>query len=156
MSHIPPHIHHPTPPLSDPTSSPSSYLTNITSQALNGTLSTILSSFLLHILSILFGAPLFKMIEKTWVAATFVATIVVFPMGRLFHSNSDRWITSLSWPIPSQNSEERFSKYTLISGLAGAWFGVWPIPVFYGTPIGYLLGSLIYLAVHFAYGERNT
>lgn len=110
-----------------------------------------LATFALHLLLILFGAPLLHFVPQTLLCAAHVSALGFFPLLYTRGVSGQRWLEILSARAPL---DEVFGG--LVGVTAGAWLGAvpipldwdrewqkWPVTILAGVYMGYALGKLV-------------
>ncbi|KAI8825588.1 GPI biosynthesis protein family Pig-F-domain-containing protein [Fimicolochytrium jonesii] len=128
-------------------------------KAIQALLWTCIGTISLWMLAVLFGAPLFELVEETWLAAAFVATLVVFPASCGVGGDGEAWRRVVSSTGRLKTTTERLAYYPLTLGILGAWLGAgalsldwqtdmqrWPVPVVYGALVGSSAGYAVAVA----------
>lgn len=110
-----------------------------------------LATFALHLLLILFGAPLLQFVPQTLLCAAHVSALGFFPLLYTRGVSGQRWLEILSARAPL---DEVFGGLAGVT--AGAWLGAvpipldwdrewqkWPVTILAGVYMGYALGKLV-------------
>lgn len=128
-------------------------------------LATLGTSAVLHIIIVLFGAPLASHILETYLLSLLLATLTVYaPAYALgvptLQSDTESLVRRLTWvrlfaELQPRNQIERALVYPAIGTVLGCWAGVipvgldwdrpwqaWPLTPAWGAMAGYVLGSL--------------
>lgn len=137
---------------------------NVLGSLIDAFVATFVLALLLHIVLVLFGAPIVHYFSRTYVLALLVALLVVFTpayvLGRpSLASNTSSLVHRLTWlrlfaEFSLRNEFERALVYPSVGALVGAWIGAipialdwdrpwqaWPLTVAYGTIGGYVIAS---------------
>lgn len=121
---------------------------------------TLFSALALHVVFVLFGAPLLTHLPDTLLCAAHLAVLGLFPLFYAHGVSGDAWIAVLGVRAPL---DEPFGG--LAGAALGAWLGAvpipldwdrewqkWPITILCGVYGGYMLGKLVGGTV--AFGRR--
>lgn len=132
---------------------------------------TIVASFALHGVLVLFGAPITSFIFKTYLLALLVSVLVVFPPAYIFGAplpgnETKAVVVRWTWvrlfaEFSTRNAVERAVVYPVIGTMVGCWTGVipialdwdrpwqaWPLTPAFGALGGYILASITALTVN--------
>jgi phosphatidylinositol glycan class F len=95
---------------------------------------------------VIFGAPVFSDILKTFVFSSLLSLLVAFPNSLVSSNLEDLIRIHLQCSITSP--EERLVRFLTLGSLLGAWIGAFPIPLDWDTwwqkwPISCVFGCLI-------------
>ncbi|KND01475.1 uncharacterized protein SPPG_09103 [Spizellomyces punctatus DAOM BR117] len=114
---------------------------------------TVFGTITFWLIAVLFGAPVFELVEKTWLAAAYLSVLAVFPTGAALKSNTSAWIRLISSTGRLETAVERMVYYPLVMSVVGAWFGgfvipldwqrdwqKWPVPIVCGAFFGSFAG----------------
>ena len=115
-------------------------------------------SIFFFFVAIALGAPLFTKFYETMVFSLMMATFVVLPFFLVFGLDFNvLWKIYITGETPSNIGH--FIRYTGLGSFAGAWIGAaaipldwnrpwqkWPISVFAGGWVGYLVGFILHTA----------
>ncbi|KIM41241.1 hypothetical protein M413DRAFT_445279 [Hebeloma cylindrosporum] len=138
---------------------------------LNSYGATFASSFLFHLILILFGAPISSHILKTYLLALLVSIMTVYPpsytvgvptLGNNSVSVFKRWTwVRMFTELSTRNPVERALVYPAVGTLLGCWIGIvpialdwdrpwqaWPLTPAFGAVGGYILSSMVALTVN--------
>uniref|UniRef100_A0A8C4QFQ3 Phosphatidylinositol glycan anchor biosynthesis, class F n=1 Tax=Eptatretus burgeri TaxID=7764 RepID=A0A8C4QFQ3_EPTBU len=87
----------------------------------------------LHVLTVLFGAPIVELAADTFLFALLLATYTALPCLCLRGPDFTRWVQLLvgSW---HGTPNERATAVVVMGSLAGAWLGAFPIPLDWDRP----------------------
>lgn len=136
----------------------------------NALLATFTGSLALSVVSVLFGAPLNSHHLHTFALSLLVSFLTLFtPAYTLgvpsLKSDTESLVRRLTWirlfaELSPRNPIERALVYPTVGTFLGSWIGVipigldwerpwqrWPLPTAYGAVLGYIVGSLVALAV---------
>ncbi|KAF6745538.1 GPI biosynthesis protein family Pig-F-domain-containing protein, partial [Ephemerocybe angulata] len=130
--------------------------------------SVVITSLLLHVVLVLFGAPMNDLTLKTYLLALLVSILVVLPatyvLGPPTWSTSNdtallvkRWTwVRLFAELSPRNTVERALVYPAVGTVLGAWAGIiptaldwdrpwqaWPLTPAYGALLGYIASSIL-------------
>lgn len=146
-------------------------------------LATVVGSVALSIVSVLFGAPVHSHHLHTFALSLLISFLTIFtPAYTLgvpsLKSDTESLVRRLTWirlfaEISPRSPVERAIVYPAVGTFLGTWVGVipigldwerpwqrWPLPTAYGAVSGYIVGSLIALAVsaiqHLAEVDRHN
>ncbi|ORE09877.1 hypothetical protein BCV72DRAFT_333370 [Rhizopus microsporus var. microsporus] len=132
-------------------------------------LATIITTGVLHILTVLFGAPLIEKIPNTFLFAAYLSILTVMPC---FQSLTDSvWIKVFLQHSPTTSSEI-YAYAQAICTLSGAWIGaivlpldwerewqVWPISCVISTYVGHSVGVLtafVWSSLKIIFGKKKN
>jgi phosphatidylinositol glycan class F len=136
----------------------------------NAWLATFVTSFGIHAVVVLFGAPLLSHYLHTYLLACLISLLTAFtPVYTLglpsFASDSKSLVTRLTWTrlfaeLSPRTAVERAIVYPVVGTAVGSWAGAfpialdwdrpwqaWPLTPAYAAILGYILGSLSALCV---------
>lgn len=132
---------------------------------------TLFATLVAHIIIILFGAPLSSHHLQTGLLASTIAVLTAFVPAFVFGhpslaSDTPALVNRLNWirlfaELSPRNAIERAVVHPVVGTVVGAWVGAipipldwdrpwqaWPLTPLYGSLAGYILGSLVALAVN--------
>ncbi|KAJ3189413.1 hypothetical protein HDU85_003043 [Gaertneriomyces sp. JEL0708] len=102
---------------------------------------------------VLFGAPLFDLVERTWLAAIAFALIALFPVGATLKGDGDLWMHVFGPSSCAASPIQSLVTIPLVGATIGAWASAvalpldwqtewqrWPVASNYGALIGYQIG----------------
>ncbi|KAI8998383.1 GPI biosynthesis protein Pig-F [Gaertneriomyces semiglobifer] len=102
---------------------------------------------------VLFGAPLFDLVERTWLAAIAFALIALFPVGATLKGDGDLWMHVFRPSSSTSSPIQSLVTIPLVGATIGAWASAvalpldwqtewqrWPVASNYGALIGYQIG----------------
>jgi phosphatidylinositol glycan class F len=105
----------------------------------------------LHIVMMLFGAPVLTHLQHTLLCASHLSILTLFPLFYVHGVDPASWLAVAGFRAPF---DETFGGF--VGGVVGAWLGAvpipldwdrewqkWPVTVLCGIYIGYLLGKTI-------------
>ncbi|CAI2162543.1 2208_t:CDS:2 [Funneliformis geosporum] len=129
---------------------------------------TAFSAFLLHLVSVLFGAPLFHNVQNTLMFAIYVSLLGIFPPAVAFKTHGPYWSRVFSDFNP-ETIPEKMVYYSTVGTIIGAWAGaivipldwdrswqVWPISCVISAYIGHVIGSILAVIVCYFNPESST
>ncbi|KAF5373427.1 hypothetical protein D9615_009500 [Tricholomella constricta] len=137
----------------------------------NAWVSTLAASFVLHIVLVLFGAPLASHVLQTYLLALLISLLVVFsPAYSLgpprLSSDTQSVVNRMTWvrlfaEFSIRTPVERAFVYPAIGTALGCWAGIvsialdwdrpwqaWPLTPAYGAILGYIVASLFALTAN--------
>ncbi|KAJ3523288.1 hypothetical protein NMY22_g11507 [Coprinellus aureogranulatus] len=130
----------------------------------------VLASIILHLILILFGAPITELVMKTYLLALFISILTTLPAVYVLGvptwlndpaSFVKRWTwVRLFAELSPRNAVERALVYPWVGVMLGSWSGVipialdwdrpwqaWPLTPAYGALLGYILSSITAVTV---------
>ncbi|KAG6830836.1 hypothetical protein H0H92_014488 [Tricholoma furcatifolium] len=136
-------------------------------------LDTFAASIVIHVILVLFGAPLSSLVPQTYLLSLLLSLLIVFPplyslgapLSLPFANSNNTTIKRLTWvrlfaELSPRAPVERAFVYPAIGALLGSWFGVipialdwdrpwqaYPLPPAYAALLGYIVASLVALTV---------
>jgi phosphatidylinositol glycan class F len=106
---------------------------------------------LLHVIMILFGAPLLTHVSHTFLCAAHLSLLTAFPLFYTHGVDAGTWAALAGFKAPF---DETFGG--LLGGFLGAWLGAvpipldwdrewqkWPVTILAGIYAGYVLGRML-------------
>nr|BAE21363.1 unnamed protein product [Mus musculus] len=136
-------------------SSKRSSLSHKVTRALKCCVCFLMSCFLLHIIFVLYGAPLIELVLETFLFAVVLSTFTTVPCLCLLGPNLKAWLRVFSRNGVTSIWENSL-QITTNSSFTGAWLGafpipldwerpwqVWPISCTLGATFGYVAGLVI-------------
>ncbi|XP_071834977.1 phosphatidylinositol-glycan biosynthesis class F protein-like [Apostichopus japonicus] len=127
------------------------------------------SCVLLHVITVLYGAPAFENVEQTFLFSLLLTTLSIVPCLLFIGTDFESW-TRLYFERRPENAAELCLLYIVVCSYVGAWLGAFPIPLDWERPwqewpitvcIGALVGhtagillSICHLLYHMTEGNK--
>ncbi|XP_060219372.1 phosphatidylinositol-glycan biosynthesis class F protein isoform X3 [Meriones unguiculatus] len=103
----------------------------------------LMSCFFLHVIFVLYGAPLIELVLETFLFAVILSTFTTVPCLCLLGPNLRAWLRVFSRNGVTSIWENSL-QITTISSFIGAWLGAFPIPLDWERPWQVGVAHLLY------------
>lgn len=142
-------------------------------KALAETYGTVFAASLaLHLILVLFGAPISELVFKTYLLALLISTLAILPASYIYGfptwSSNDAGSLAKRWTwvrlfaeLSPRNTVERALVYPCVGAVFGSWIGIipialdwdrpwqaWPLTPAYGAIFGYIVSSILTVTFH--------
>ncbi|KAL1918819.1 uncharacterized protein VTP21DRAFT_2841 [Calcarisporiella thermophila] len=131
------------------------------------TLATIVGAVIIHVVTILFGAPVFNQILETWLFSLYLSSQTVLPAFLVLRTNVNAWFRVFI-DFKAKTSVESAVLYSGLGACIGAWLSAitlpldwdrpwqaWPIPAVVGTLLGCMSGHALYAVIDLGVQKKN-